>query len=73
MSRPVVAFLFGGASEEHPISVKSATEVARHLDRDRYRPVFIGITRNGSWLLCDRPGADWERATCRRAAARRTP
>ncbi|RRR99719.1 D-alanine--(R)-lactate ligase [Glycomyces terrestris] len=52
--------LFGGACEEHPVSVKSAQEVARSLDPDRYRPYYIGITKAGAWRLCDGPGPDWE-------------
>jgi D-alanine--(R)-lactate ligase len=67
MDRLTVGVLFGGSSEEHPISVKSAQEVARHLDVDRYRPLYVGITRRGSWMLCDGPGADWEDGRCRPA------
>ena len=55
-----MAILFGGMSEEHAISVKSAQEVARHLDTDRYEPVWVGITRSGAWLLCDGPQPGWE-------------
>jgi D-alanine--(R)-lactate ligase len=32
MSKTTIAILFGGRSEEHPISVKSAREIAKHLD-----------------------------------------
>jgi len=54
---PRVAIVFGGCSEEHPVSVKSAQEVARHLDRDKHEPLFVGITRDGAWRLCDGPDA----------------
>jgi D-alanine--(R)-lactate ligase len=67
MSRLRVGVLFGGRSEEHPISVKSAREVARHLDRDRYEPVYVGITRDGAWRLCDGPDGDWENGSSRPA------
>jgi D-alanine--(R)-lactate ligase len=60
MSRLRVGILFGGASEEHPVSVKSAREVAKHLDRAKYEPVWIGITAAGAWRLCDGPDTDWE-------------
>lgn len=60
MARVRVAVVFGGASEEHPISVKSAQEVARNLDPGRYEPLFVGITRAGEWRLCREPHADWE-------------
>jgi len=60
MKKIKLAILFGGCSEEHPVSVKSAGEVAKHLDPDRYDPVFIGITKKGAWRRCDRPGPLWE-------------
>ncbi|NIH87083.1 D-alanine--(R)-lactate ligase [Amycolatopsis granulosa] len=55
-----VGIIFGGCSEEHPVSVKSAREVAKHLDTEKYEPFYIGITRSGTWMLCDGPDADWE-------------
>jgi D-alanine---(R)-lactate ligase len=55
-----VGIIFGGCSEEHPISVKSAQEVAKSLDVEKYEPFYIGITRSGAWKLCDGPAADWE-------------
>lgn len=60
MSRLKVGIIFGGCSEEHPVSVKSAQEVAKHLDAQRYEPYWIGITRTGAWKLCDGPGTGWE-------------
>lgn len=55
-----IGILFGGCSEEHSISVKSAQEVAKNLDTEKYEPFYIGITKTGAWKLCDRPGAEWE-------------
>jgi D-alanine--(R)-lactate ligase len=61
MHRVRVGVIFGGSGEEHPISVKSAHEVAKHLDRDKYEPFYVGITRDGAWRLCDAPPhAGWE-------------
>lgn len=57
--RLAVGVLFGGIGEEHDVSVKSAREVARSLDRDRYRVHWVGITRDGEWRLCDGPDGDW--------------
>jgi D-alanine--(R)-lactate ligase len=71
MDRLKVAILFGGTSEEHPISVKSAQEVARNLDLDKYEPLYIGITKSGAWQLCDGPDADWE--NCRGPSAILSP
>ena len=67
MDRPKVGIVFGGASEEHPVSVKSAREVAKHLDTERFEPFWIGITRDGAWMLCDGPDPDWENDGCRTA------
>jgi D-alanine--(R)-lactate ligase len=67
MDRLRIGVLFGGRSEEHPISVKSAREVATHLDLDRYEPFYVGITRDGAWKLCDGPEANWENGRCRPA------
>jgi D-alanine---(R)-lactate ligase len=55
-----IGIIFGGCSEEHPVSVKSAQEVAKRLDLDKYEPLWIGITASGAWKLCDGPGANWE-------------
>ena len=68
MSRPRVAIVFGGCSEEHDISVKSAAEIAANIDTDKYEPVYIGIARSGAWSICERPGAGWEHGDCRPAA-----
>jgi D-alanine---(R)-lactate ligase len=65
MNRLKIGIIFGGRSEEHPVSVKSAHEVVRHLDLDKYAPFYIGITKSGAWKLCDGPSADWENGNCR--------
>jgi D-alanine--(R)-lactate ligase len=65
VDRLKLGIIFGGCSEEHPISVKSAQEVARHLDAQKYDPFWIGITTSGSWKLCDGPSPDWESGNCR--------
>ena len=67
MDRLRVAIIFGGCSEEHPISVKSAQEIAKHLDLEKYEPFYIGITKSGAWKLCHGPDADWENGNCRPA------
>jgi D-alanine--(R)-lactate ligase len=67
VDRLKVAIIFGGCSEEHPISVKSAQEVARNLDLEKYEPFYVGITKSGGWKLCERPGVDWEKGRCRPA------
>src|SRR6476620_3384616 len=65
MDRLKIGIIFGGCSEEHPISVKSALEVARNLNLEKYEPFYIGISRSGAWKLCAGPDADWESGRCR--------
>ncbi len=67
MDRLKIGIVFGGCSEEHPVSVKSAQEFANNLDLERYEPFYIGITKGGAWRLCDGPDANWENGSCRPA------
>ena len=46
-----MAVVFGGRSSEHAISCVSAGSVLRHLDRDRFDVVPVGIARDGAWVL----------------------
>jgi D-alanine-D-alanine ligase len=48
-----VAVLFGGRSSEHSISSATAGGVLRAIDRDRYRVIPVGITREGVFVLED--------------------
>ncbi|MFD9903485.1 D-alanine--(R)-lactate ligase [Streptomyces sp. NPDC059063] len=65
MNRLKIGIIFGGPSEEHPVSVKSAQEVAKNLNADKYEPYWIGMTQSGAWRLCDSPRADWENGAAR--------
>lgn len=67
MTRPSIAILFGGSSEEHDVSIKSAMQIAAGIDTEKYEPVYIGITRSGVWKICEAPGPDWEHGECSRA------
>ena len=64
MDRLKVAVLFGGCSEEHDISIKSAKEVADNLNNEKYEPIYIGITKSGVWKMCEKPCAGWENGEC---------
>ncbi|WP_304598499.1 D-alanine--D-alanine ligase family protein [Plantactinospora sp. BC1] len=46
-----VAVLSGGRSGEHRISRRSAASVLANLDRARYRPEPVLITRTGQWVF----------------------
>jgi D-alanine-D-alanine ligase len=48
-----VAVLYGGRSGEHAVSLRSAASVIRHLDRERYEVVPVGIDPQGRWYLND--------------------
>ncbi len=49
MSKVNLCVLFGGASSEHEISLKSASSVLRGLDAEKYNIVAVGITKSGDW------------------------
>lgn len=44
-----IVILFGGASSEYEVSLQSAYAVICSMDRQKYNPVTVGITRKGKW------------------------
>src|ERR1035437_4318915 len=44
-----VGIIFGGRSAEHEVSLQSARNIYKALDRSKYEPVLIGITKTGRW------------------------
>lgn len=46
-----VALLFGGRSVEHGVSVNSARNIFEYINKDRFEPLPIGITKSGQWFL----------------------
>jgi D-alanine-D-alanine ligase len=46
-----VIILFGGRSAEHEVSILSARNVWRALDRSRFEPLLIGIDKEGRWRI----------------------
>ena len=51
MSKSRVAIICGGKSSEHEISCVSANGILNAIDRNKFEPVLIGITKSGKWLL----------------------
>ncbi len=49
MCKKRIGVIFGGRSEEHDVSLASASTVIRALNSDKFVPVYIGITREGRW------------------------
>lgn len=50
MNQKNVAVIFGGASSEYGVSLESASAVICNLNREKYRPVIVGISRDGEWF-----------------------
>ena len=46
-----ILVLYGGCSSEYGVSLQFAQAVLDHLDRDRYQPLAVHITRAGQWTL----------------------
>jgi D-alanine-D-alanine ligase len=51
MDKVRVAIICGGKSSEHEISCISANGILDAIDRSKFEPVLIGITKSGKWLL----------------------
>ncbi|MBQ5778042.1 MAG: D-alanine--D-alanine ligase [Oscillospiraceae bacterium] len=49
MSKLNLAVLFGGASSEYEISLRSSASVLRGLDTEKYNITVVGITKGGDW------------------------
>lgn len=65
-----IAVIFGGCSPEYGVSLQSAHAVISYMDKRKFEPVLIGITKEGDWFhFCgdiDRIPADtWQnKADC---------
>ncbi|MCY4509774.1 MAG: D-alanine--D-alanine ligase [Acidobacteria bacterium] len=58
MRRLRIGIVYGGRSGEHEVSLASAAAIFANLDRKRYDPVPIRISRDGGWSVADRPPGD---------------
>ena len=45
-----IVVIFGGASSEYEVSLQSAYAVISNIDRKKYSPVTVGISREGRWF-----------------------
>ncbi|MCL1905778.1 MAG: D-alanine--D-alanine ligase [Clostridiales bacterium] len=50
MEKLTVGVIFGGRTVEHEVSVISALQAINALDKDKYRPVPIYISKQGLWF-----------------------
>ena len=49
MNKIKLCVLFGGASSEYEVSLKSAYSVLTNADPDKYEIITVGITKDGVW------------------------
>ncbi len=54
-----IAVVFGGKSNEHEVSLRSAKEVINALDKEKYNVIPIAITKGGNWLI-GRKGEEYQ-------------
>lgn len=45
-----IVVIFGGASSEYGVSLESAYAVISNLDKEKYHPVMVGISKQGKWF-----------------------
>src|SRR6267142_5039891 len=64
-----VGVILGGQSGEHEVSLAGAASVLAAIDRERFEPVPIGITREGRWLMGGDPLQALSHDAARRALA----
>ena len=53
VNRLKIGLLYGGRSGEHEVSLCSAASVLKHLDRQKYEVIPIGIDKQGCFYLND--------------------
>ncbi len=51
MEKKIVAILYGGRSVEHGVSINSARNIFEFIDRNRFEPLAIGLSKSGQWFL----------------------
>lgn len=49
-----ILVLFGGKSTEHEISVISGIQVLHALDKEKYSPIPVYVSKTGDWILGDK-------------------
>lgn len=62
MDKKTICILFGGVSSEHDVSIMSVRTVIENIDREKYNPLVIGITKEGEWRLFEGtlPYENWQ-------------
>ncbi len=65
MNRKIrIAVLYGGRSAEHEVSIQSAKNIVRALDRNKYEVSLIAVSKEGRWMLDANEDFFLEQAPC---------
>ena len=51
MKKIIIAF--GGRSSEHEVSLNSAKNIYKALDKKKYMPLLVGVSKEGTWYLIE--------------------
>ncbi len=51
MTKKKVVILYGGRSVEHGVSVNSAKNIFEFIDKSKFEPIPVGISKSGRWFL----------------------
>ena len=51
MAKKRVVVLYGGRADEHSISCISTAGVLGAMDTERFAPIPVGITNDGTWIF----------------------
>ena len=62
--------IFGGTSNEYEVSLRSVITILENIDREKYEPVLVGITKDGRWYLCEEDFASIKNNTWQEKAKR---
>ena len=52
MGRKKVAIIYGGKSVEHQVSINSASNIYQYIDKERFEPILLGVSKSGTWYHC---------------------
>lgn len=55
MDKKKILVIFGGVTTEYNVSLQSASAILKNMDRDKYEPLMLGISRAGEWLYYEGP------------------
>lgn len=48
-----IVIVFGGRSSEHEVSLNSAKNIFKALDKKKYIPLLVGVSKEGTWYLIE--------------------